>query len=187
MTRLCELASKYGTDKGPEGHCYTVIYDALFKNRNIRKVLEVGLSIEGTNAAPSLRMWADYYPQAEIWGLDKEEKTLVNEGRIHSILCDQSNKASLEVAARITGGDFDLLVDDGSHISEDQILTAQAFIPLMAPGSLYIIEDMRTENIPPLLKDLMDAFPFFAFRRIPSLAFISGRYCHSQLIVIEIP
>ena len=189
MTQLCDLAVKYDSDKGPQGHSYSVIYDALFQNRNIRKALEIGLNINVASgsgySAPSLRMWADYWPQAEIWGLDKDEVKLVNEGRIHSALCDQSKKDSLEAVVPIIGSKFDLIIDDGSHEPQDQILTAQILMPLLNTGGLYIIEDMTRDYLPTVMNALISMFPNFAFRRIPSLAFISGRYGHSQLIVIE--
>lgn len=47
MTPLCELAKKYGTDKCSDVHNYTPVYYELLKDKNFKKVLELGIgSIE---------------------------------------------------------------------------------------------------------------------------------------------
>jgi demethylmacrocin O-methyltransferase len=68
---------------------------------------------------------------------------MVNEGRILSVQCDQSSEASLKEAIEIVGGKpFDLIVDDGSHIPDHQILTAKMLLPLLSPDGFYVIEDV---------------------------------------------
>ena len=37
---------------------------------------------------------------------------------------------------------LDFICDDGSHVVEDQILTLRTFLPLLAPGGFYVIEDV---------------------------------------------
>jgi hypothetical protein len=150
MTELCELALKYGTDKWG-AHSYTPHYDSFFKDRRnaVKKVLEIGLGNPDCPPFPdkvykpgsSHRMWEEYFPNAEIYGLDVEVKLLVNQGRIHSFYCDQANEASLRAAMLLIGKDFDLIVDDGSHVPLDQVLTAKLFVPLLAPNGVYVIED----------------------------------------------
>lgn len=159
LTPLCEIAYKYHTDKGPSenplAHAYTSHYHDLLKNRrdSIKRVVEIGLGWPGLmhsyyEAAGSLLMWRDYFPNAEIFGLDIRPDALRNEARIHSFLCDQSNEVSLRSAATRIGADFDLIVDDGSHVPKDQVLTAKIFVPLLANGGLYIIEDVHDAELP---------------------------------------
>jgi SAM-dependent methyltransferase len=152
MDRLSQIALKYGTDKafrertegmeGDSAHDYTPYYHELLKDREVKRVLEIGVGEKKYNA-PSLRMWAEYFPQAEIYGCDIDAGVFISDHpRIHCFHCDQSNLVSLQQVARITGGDFDLIVDDGSHWVEHQMLTFKALYSLLNPKGVYIIEDI---------------------------------------------
>ena len=147
-TRLCELAVKYRTDKTPflsnlvtdpgwTTHGYTPYYHEILDGKDIKRVLEIGIAGGG-----SLRMWADYFPQAEIFGVDINPETLINEGRIKSFYGDQSSAETLKAVLDEIGGQFDLIIEDGSHQSPHQIVTANTLVPLLAPGGIYIMEDV---------------------------------------------
>jgi hypothetical protein len=150
MTELCELAIKHGTDKYPWHH-YTEHYHKLFKHRrnDVKKVLEIGIGDDAMkNVIPdykpgaSLRMWLEYFPNAEVFALDNNPNLLINEGRIHSFFCDQGDPLQLQGVRPNIGGDFDLIVDDGCHVPEVQLLTAKILVPLLAPQGIYVIEDV---------------------------------------------
>lgn len=143
---LKPIAAKYGSDKC-EWHSYGRIYDALFAGKTVRKMLEIGIGCkevmgQAYENGASLRMWAEYFPEAEIYGLDIRPEALINEGRIHSFQCDQGRISSLRLARAKVGDGFDLIVDDGSHIAEHQVLSAQVFWPAVAPDGRYVIEDV---------------------------------------------
>jgi hypothetical protein len=156
QTRLCELAQKYGTDKFGR-HNYTSCYHNLLKDRAVRRMLEIGIGTKhcmGEDYQPgaSLRMWRDYFPDAEIWGWDCDRGVLTNEHRIFTHYCDQSQYNSLKLAAD-AAGPFDFIIDDGSHFIEHQSLTANFLIPRMALKGLYVIEDVtEVEALLSLLK-----------------------------------
>ena len=76
---LTQAAIRHGSDKYG-GHLYTPVYHALFghlREAPIR-VLEIGVGGYDAPAAGglSLKMWADYFPYADITGLDLHAKTL---------------------------------------------------------------------------------------------------------------
>ena len=177
--KLSVLAEKYGCDKTPSiFHSYTPFYDELLRNRDVKRVLEIGIGTVSTmchltdyKPGASLRMWAEYFPKAYIYGLDIDHAVLINEigGRIHSLVCDQSAEKSLLLTAELLGGNFDLILDDGSHIVEHQALTANTFIPkLLAPNGVYIIEDIFERS---RLYSLLPKWPvevkLFDLRRTP--------------------
>jgi 23S rRNA U2552 (ribose-2'-O)-methylase RlmE/FtsJ len=91
----------------------------------------------------SLWMWQDYLPQAEIFACDILPQTLINEERIRSFVCDQSDPKSLKTLVKDTGGNFDFVVDDGSHAPEHQILSAEILLPHVNSGGVYVIEDVQ--------------------------------------------
>jgi demethylmacrocin O-methyltransferase len=130
---LCSLAKAHGTDKYP---WYTPFYSALFADKHVKRVLEIGV----LNGA-SLAMWRDYWPQAEVWGFDKERR----DTDIQVMYGDQSKPEDLAFATRL--GPFDIVIDDGSHQPADQILGALTLVPHLASGGLYIIEDVNSPFI----------------------------------------
>jgi hypothetical protein len=151
-TELCEMAFKYKSDKTPLiGHNYTPFYHDLFKNRRneVKKVFEIGL---GWNNAGSLRMWREYFPNAYIYGMDVDSALLVNDHRIQSFLCNQTDEEGQRGIAETLGGGFDLIIDDGCHEVPTQILSAKIFFPLLKPDGIYVIEDVQhPETVIPAL------------------------------------
>lgn len=182
MTRLCELAEKYGSDKTPSiFHGYTPFYDELLKDRDVKRVLEIGIGnvacmnhVKDYKPGASLRMWRDYFPDVEIWGLDNDPGVLVNEERIHSLPCDQSSQLSLlDTVGWFYDADirnFDLILDDGSHVLEHQALTSNTLIPkLLSRTGVYIIEDVawRSELYALLNKNFPIEVKIFNLKRTP--------------------
>jgi hypothetical protein len=158
-TRLCDLAVKWHTDKTPAiCHGYTPYYHELLKDKTVKKVLEIGIGYpthmhqnKDFKPGASLFMWQEYFPEAEIYALDINPEVLINEGRIKSFCCDQGNEESLRKIAAQLGGNFDLIVDDGSHAPDHQVLSAEVLIPLLLnPDGIYVIED-TCWNVPPRL------------------------------------
>ncbi len=152
MTPLCELALKYGTDKREGG--YTPFYHLLFGRRRaqVSKVLEVGIGypeimphVPGYKAGASLRMWEEYFPNAEIDGLDINPNALVNEGWIRSFLCDATDPNLAAQLRAELGKDFDLIVDDGDHSAAAQFKTFGNLRELLAPEGVYIVEDAHPD------------------------------------------
>ena len=155
-TPLCDLAIKYGTDKCGK-HQYTPVYYDLLKDKKVKRVLEVGVF-----GGASLRMWAEFFPEAEIIGFDIDPQTFIKEDRITCVQCDQSSVSSICQAVHTVGGEFELIVDDGSHIPEDQIRTAWTLLPYLSPGGIYVIEDVGAHEFKvfpeAIIKHLPDAF-----------------------------
>lgn len=189
MTELCELAIKNGTDKVPPFHDYTPVYHELFKDRrDIKKVFEMGIgspqtvpNIEGYKSGGSLRMWAEYFPQAEIYAADIDCWILVDTDRIHSFQCDQGNQYDLRELSERIGDNFDLMVDDGSHRIEHQILTAKILVPLLAPKGIYVIEDVTN---PDLILEVLEHDPSNPICRV--IKFDNpGIYRDNRLVIIE--
>ncbi len=145
MLTLNEYASMYGTDKGPNGHNYTPYYDMFFKSMRLKmpNVLEIGID-EGN----SLKMWAKYFEGGLIHGIDlrgdydylKEWKK-ENKAYIKTHVVDQSNKADLVLFGEKFSDYFSIIICDGSHNAEDDILTFETLFPYLKSGGYFAIED----------------------------------------------
>lgn len=152
---LDTLAFKYNTDKriGANNHGYTEVYfDQLNDKRDkVRKVMEIGIHKGG-----SLRMWRDFFSLAEVYGLDNHPETLFEADRIKSVFAEQKEEASLIKSVGDIGNDFDLIVDDGSHEVEDQLLSFKVFFSIVKVGGIYAIEDVFVENLERVKTELKD-------------------------------
>jgi len=143
MSDLQILGEKYGTDKHDEvhsfaGRTYLHVYDSFFKNKKqlVTNFLEIGV-LYGN----SLKMWRDYFPNAEIWGIDIDPTINKNHGdRIKIITGSQINKEDLDKVS--DGKDLDIVVDDGSHLNDHIIESYKILWPRIKPGGLYCIEDL---------------------------------------------
>lgn len=148
MDELTQLAIKYGADKWGKHH-YTPVYFDLFKDRQaeVSKVLEIGIA-EGA----SLFMWRDFFPNALIHGAEIEigrVKALENRKRIYTSEFDQKRLIDLLSLS----DNYDLVVDDGSHRPQDQLLTCLILMPRLVKYVTYVIEDVSDPDIIKYLSD----------------------------------
>lgn len=136
--------SHYVTDKNT-GHSYGPVYDELCApiRRSAKAVLEIGVY-----NGDSLRMWRDYFPNAEVHGLDIMPQRMFTEERITTHLGSQDDPKVLRKVGR--RGPFDLIVDDGSHRSEHQFTSLLYLWQFLRTGGVYVIEDIQEPG--PLLQ-----------------------------------
>lgn len=140
MNILDKLSIKHGTDKGPKHHNYTPTYFSYFdKIRHDKlKILEVGVS-----RGCSLMMWQEYFDSSLIYGIDKKDTTHLTKDRIKTFIGDQTDIAFL-TKVNTDVGPFDIIIDDGSHINDHQIITFECLFPYLKNGGIYVIEDTST-------------------------------------------
>ncbi len=169
MTQLAELAEKYGTDKGRSGpskrwagHNYVDVYEGYFftlRGERIR-LLEIGLGVSGshsgahiatgTNAdgGASLRMWRDYFTEAEhFFGIDINPALHLADDRTTIYQGDQNDRGAMERIAAEIGAGVDIVIDDGSHNAQHQQISLETFLPIVKPGGLYIVEDLLPNGL----------------------------------------
>ena len=156
-TELCELAYKYGSDKGPQiNHVYTPYYYNLFKDKreSVKKVFEVGIAdatrmkgIHQYQTGASLKMWRDFFPNAEVYGIDIVPSMMFKDERIHTYVCDSTDKEGLKKLIDEIGSDIDLVIDDGNHSVDFQIATCKVLKPLLQKDVIYIIEDVSHSTV----------------------------------------
>lgn len=129
---LQELAFMYGTDKGVGGHNYIPFYEQWLP-KNPKKILEIGVK-EGR----SIQMWLKYFPDTVVHGLDlfKEFPVPFQHERV---VWHQGNQCDWQLLEQLRKEDFDVVIDDGSHCSRDQLMT---FFGLFN-GKQYYIEDLH--------------------------------------------
>jgi len=146
MNDLQNIGIRCGTDKIMFG--YLDVYHGYFSKFRDKEIniLEIGVY----NGA-SVRMWREYFPKANVIGIDVEQKTKIFEslgGKNRFFLGDQGNPMHLEMVASIikkeTNRGFDIVVDDGSHFQHDMMVSFGNLFPHMNSGGTYVVEDMCT-------------------------------------------
>ena len=148
---LTQLAAQYKSDKGVTVfpfHGYSVHYAKLlerFKDRSIN-ILEIGLARRTDRqgigiTCPSLSMWLEYFPKANVYGLDIDDFSSVDLPRTQIFRGDQGNpKDLLKIVEQCP--QFDIIIDDGSHASYHQQVSLKTLFPFVASNGLYFIEDL---------------------------------------------
>jgi len=123
---------------------YLGYYDQLFSNIKSKSInlLEIGIQNGG-----SLEVWSEYFTNGENFiGCDINTKCAdlkFSDNRIKLIIGNINN---IEIFDNIKNLNltFDVIIDDGSHLSPDIITTFIAYFPLLKPGGTYIIEDTHS-------------------------------------------
>lgn len=120
---------------------YFEIYDRhfqKFRNKDVN-ILEIGVYSGG-----SLGMWKAYFGQrCRVYGVDIEDSCKLHEGDgVEVFIGDQADRAFWrEVKAKVPY--FDIIVDDGGHETDQQVITLEEMLPHLAPGGVYLCEDVE--------------------------------------------
>lgn len=124
------------TDKGIR-HSYIDFYKLMdFKPG---RLLEIGFSVG------SMWLWKELYPDCELYGIDiKLDIGVYPKSKL--IILDFKKVKNLPK--------FDLIIDDSSHLFEDQEYILQNITKYLNPGGWLIIEDViNTDVINCFIKD----------------------------------
>ena len=174
LAKLCDYhgSDKGSLSKGPHPypwtpHSYSDYYEMIFAPMrfNVKKVFECGIgtnnpklasnmSVNGKPGA-SLRVWRDYFPNAQIVGGDVDKSILFEETRIKTYYIDQTDLQSIQSFwNKVDQEDFDLILDDGLHTVDAGIKLFTQSIKKLSPTGFYIIEDVGMH----MLFDYIDYF-----------------------------
>lgn len=147
VRRLVEptLAERFITTDGPlvdKWESYFDVYErhlSRFRHRS-PTMLEIGVSHGG-----SISVWREWLGRdSRLIGIDIEPRCRDLAGRNVAIeIGDQSDPEFLaDVAER--HGPFDIVLDDGSHFGDHQVVTLDALWPHVNDGGAYLVEDLHT-------------------------------------------
>ena len=104
-------------------------------------VLEIGVKGGGSTA-----FWKVLFPQATVVGLDiRLQRGLADGASDDGVIYVEGDQADLATLTRIADahGPFSVVIDDGSHRSDDQAATMRCLLPRMHPGGFYVVEDVH--------------------------------------------
>jgi hypothetical protein len=130
-----------GSDKSStvkNNHDYLRHYEWVFGEYRDQKINVIEI---GVQKGPSLKAWKWYFSQATIIGIDIQPRCRnLREDRVEIEIGSQADVEFMQGVCRKYPPT--IIIDDGSHLAEHNIVTFEATFPLLPPGGLYIVEDM---------------------------------------------
>lgn len=143
---LNEIGLRLDADKSSRFHHYLDFYEKMLPGRDFSgRLLEIGV-MDGL----SVRMWQEYYPNAEIVGIDIKpdmDSYMHNE---HWQVPESVKLFTLDGTKAdqvLPLGKFDIIIDDGGHYMKDQQESFEILYPQLNEGGVYILEDLWTSYI----------------------------------------
>jgi hypothetical protein len=109
----------------------------------------------------SMRLWLEFFPNAQITILDNNPANFnfdfeFDRSRVRMHLIDQSSHSDLNNFVNILGDEkFDFIIDDGSHQASHQIISLNILFPsVLKDNGVYFIEDIHDIEFIKYLPDL---------------------------------
>src|SRR4051812_8829578 len=102
-------------------------------------VLEVGVYSGG-----SLQMWKEYFgPKCRVYGVDIHPACKDFEDQHTRIFIGDQEDRTFWGSVKQEVPALDILIDDGGHTAEQQIVTLEEMLPHLRPGGVYLCEDIH--------------------------------------------
>jgi predicted O-methyltransferase YrrM len=136
-----------GTDKA-DVHSYTGVYEHLmsaYKNKKQVNLLEIGVQFGGSSI-----LWQEFLENSKLYLVDvfdQRHQSVIEKldsDRCKFYTMDAYSEESLSILKSDCPNGFDIVIDDGPHSLESQILCIKHFLPTLNPGGIMIIEDLQS-------------------------------------------
>jgi hypothetical protein len=125
-------------DKGT-AHSYIDVYAEHLTKRFGVNFLEIGVQL-----GHSIAMWQDYFMESQVYGIDVTLSNVIFDNLENVYVCNATVKE--QVDSCFEGKSFDYIIDDGSHLSVEQIESLEIFYPYLKDGGKYFIEDVDGDS-----------------------------------------
>lgn len=149
MERLSRIANKVGTDKGTnheDSHGYTEFYQKFFEKYEHPNILEIG-----TYLGRSAKMFEEFYDgDCTIYTCDiiPSEEYIKDVETATYIYVNESDGESLKkLHDSLKGVKFDIIIDDASHVWQDQFNGLTALHDLLSEDGIYVLEDIHYSRL----------------------------------------
>ena len=118
------------------------------------RILEIGLGCNMQyGAGRSAKLWRTLLPRATLWEADIDatciysQATKLRQEGINAVAGSQGKAATVSRWIAQSGGNFDAIIDDGSHVSSDVFVSFPLLWQVLKPGGVYFIEDIGGERM----------------------------------------
>ncbi len=162
---LQTLYSQHQGKQSDRWSLYLSEYDRILTDHRQQPVrlLEIGVQNGG-----SLEIWSSYFPAAQqIVGCDINPECAqlrYDDARV-SVVVGDANTDEAEARIAAICPNFDLVIDDGSHRSDDIARSFARYFPRLADGGIFIAEDLHCSYWAAFKGGLFDPTSSMAFFR----------------------
>lgn len=143
MTKLIDLYTSHTGRVSDKWSSYLSTYDdwlCAYTDRPVR-ILEIGIQNGG-----SLEIWAKYFPNASlIVGCDINPlcAELSYDAAHIKVVVGDANADNIRAKIMAFSDTYDIIIDDGSHVSRDIVVSFAKYFPMLAEGGIYVAEDLH--------------------------------------------
>lgn len=146
---LSDYCDNHSTDKNT-AHSYIELYQNLLstKKDTATHILEVGIGPRQPNGG-SIKMWANYFTNANIYALDiipisEVNPELINHSRIYLHTSSDAYNADFFTNTFLSKQmKFDILLDDGPHTLNSMVSFITLYHQVMKEDGILMIEDVQ--------------------------------------------
>ena len=190
-------------------HEYDIMYGQflmpLQRSGRPIKMLEIGLGCDmkyGPGA--SVALWKALFPNIELWEAERDEDCVEKQRRegnlegFHVLTGDQGDPDTVKRWIELSGGNFDVIIDDGGHRNRQILTSFRILWPQLRPGGLYFLEDLqvgrrdgdKNRNAPAVadvVKSWIDqllVYPADSDHTYPIPAHVESIFCQLEACVI---
>lgn len=143
--KISEQLTAFGSDKCTD-HSYGQFYDDLFARLKPKRILEVGV-YHGASA----KAWCSLDHVERFVGVDKKDPGGLPE---KCTVIEATTPDFREIVNQLDAlPPFDLIIDDGSHTPLDQIAAAFVLLQFLAPGGVYVVEDIAHDKTASIFRE----------------------------------
>jgi hypothetical protein len=157
MDTLDSIGIKHQTDKASQfSRTYAKPHDYL---RHLERFFEpmredcISLIECGVGGGESIKMWLEYFPAASVWGIDLVYDTNPFNSlsksptdRYRFSCGNQSNPRFWDGFFGAYGREFNIAIDDGSHVASDMKAMFTSVWPHLKSGGFYVVEDLNFDG-----------------------------------------
>jgi len=197
-SKLCELGKKNPCDKSPintkfHRHGYTSFYNILFSTLINKKINFAEIGIWKNE---SIKMWRDYFKKAKIYGFEYYDDLIKNakKDKLKKVFIKKINvkkEKSIFESFKKTNTKFDIIIDDSTHLFEDQIKIINNVHKFLKSGGYLIVEDIHKnkktnieENYFQKLKNVRKYFEDIFFVDTNHINKYSAKFNNDKLLVL---
>jgi glycosyltransferase involved in cell wall biosynthesis len=173
VSKLCKIAMHFNSDKCPYSqnttsghrHPYTPIYDDLFSSLRDEEINVAEIGIEKND---SINIWRRYFPLAKIYGYEYNDDYIQNAENqnlidVQYVKMNIQDESSIQSGLDQVGVKYNVIVEDSTHIFEDQIRFIKKSINYLNEGGILVIEDIfRNRSEEDYKKELLEVEKYFS-------------------------
>ena len=173
LTSLCKIAMQFNSDKCPYSkettsghrHPYTPVYDDLFSSLRDENINIAEIGIEKND---SINIWRRYFPLAKICGFEYNDEYIENakSQNLVDVVYEKINiqdENSIRSSFQKVGVKYDIIVEDSTHLFEDQIRFIKNSIDYLKENGILVIEDIfRNRSEEDYQRELQGVLEYFS-------------------------